>query len=116
MGDTGKMKKTDNRRQKRDQGRQRMFFFFPFCFLSFQRLKNNGQSTIEFTFAMMVTLILVFALFMVFRWVGLDLANRRFTHDRTLTNDALRPEQQLTPDFYKPRKLDAAFRGFDLKK
>ncbi len=74
-----------------------------------------GQSTIEFTFAMTVTLIMLFALLMVFRWVGLDLADRRFTHDRMLSNDALRPEQQLNPDFYKPRKIDAAYRGFNLK-
>lgn len=76
---------------------------------------KRGQATIEFTFAMTITLIMVFALLMVFRWVGLDLADRRFTHDRTLSNDALRPEQQLNPDFYKPRKIDAAYRGFNLK-
>lgn len=80
-----------------------------------QRLGKQGQSTIEFTFAMTVTLIMTFALFMVFRWVGLDLADRRFTHEKTLSDDALRPEQQLNPDFYKPRKIDAAFRGFNLK-
>ena len=76
---------------------------------------KRGQSTIEFTFAMTVALIMLFALLMVFRWVGLDLADRRFTHDRTLSNFALRPEQQLNPDFYKPRKIDAAYRGFELK-
>ena len=79
------------------------------------RMRVSGQSTIEFAFAMMVTLILVFALFMVFRWVGLDYADRRITHEKILTDDTLRPEQQLVPDFYKPRKIDAAYRGFDLK-
>lgn len=109
----------EDRKWMLDQSGKRTLVFFlryPFYFPLSQRLKNNGQATIEFTFAMMVTLIMVFALFMVFRWVGLDLANRRFAHDQTLTNDALRPEQQLNPDFYKPRKLDTAFRGFDLKK
>lgn len=76
---------------------------------------KHGQATIEFTFAMTLTLIMTLALYMVFRWVGLDLANRRFTHENLLTNDSLRPEQQLNPDFYRPRKIDAAFRGFDLK-
>ncbi len=76
---------------------------------------KHGQATIEFTFAMTLTLIMTLALYMVFRWVGLDLANRRFTHENLLTNNALRPEQQLNPDFYRPRKIDAAFRGFDLK-
>lgn len=77
--------------------------------------RKHGQATIEFTFAMTLTLIMALALYMVFRWVGLDLANRRYTHENLLTNDSLRPEQQLNPDFYRPRKIDAAFRGFDLK-
>lgn len=73
----------------------------------------KGQSTIEFTFAMMVTLILVVALLLVFKWVGMDYANRRFTHDQTLSNDLLRPEQQLNPDFYRTRKIDATYRGLN---
>lgn len=76
---------------------------------------KHGQATLEFTFAVMLTLIMTLALFMVFRWVGLDLAERRHAHERILTSEALRPEQQLEPDFYRPRKIDAAFRGFDLK-
>ena len=87
-------------------------FHFPFS----KQISQTGQSMIEFTFATMVTLILVFALFMVFRWAGLDLAERRFAHDQTLTDNSLSPYQQLNPDFYKPRKIEAAFRGFNLKK
>jgi hypothetical protein len=64
---------------------------------------------------MIITLILVYALFMVFRWSGLDLAERRVAHELLLTNESLRPEQQLNPDFYKPRKLDAAVREFNLR-
>jgi hypothetical protein len=78
-------------------------------------LTQRGQSTIEFTFAMMVTLVLIYALFMVFRWAGLDLAERRVAHERLLTDETLRPEQQLNPEFYKPRKLDAAARALNLK-
>ena len=70
-----------------------------------QRPQKQGQSTIEFTFAMMVTLILVYALVMVLRWAGLDLAERRFAHDKLLTtsinpvtNLEFRPEQQLNPN------------------
>lgn len=78
-------------------------------------MKNRrGQSTIEFVFSMMVTMVLIVALFLVFHWAGMDIANRRFTHDQVLTNDALRPEQQLAPNFYKPRKIDAAYRGLNL--
>lgn len=77
-------------------------------------VNKKGQSTIEFVFAMMVTMVLVVALFLVFHWAGMDFSNRRFTHDQVLSNDSLRPEQQLIPDFYKPRKLDTAFRGLNL--
>jgi hypothetical protein len=84
--------------------------------------KDRGQSTIEFTFAMIVTFILIYALVMVFRWAGLDLAERRFAHERLLqmekdpvTGAVTRPEQQLNPEFYKPRKLEAVFRDLDLK-
>ena len=91
----------------------------------------SGQSTIEFTCAMTVVLILIYALVMVFRWAGLDLAERRFAHQEllTTTNEViinpvtnavttriLKAENQLNPDFYKPRKIDAVFRGFDLKR
>jgi hypothetical protein len=81
------------------------------------KIPQCGQATIEFTFAMIVTLMLVFALLMVFRWVGLDLAERRAAHERLLTRDTsdMRTEQQLNPNFYKPRKIDASFRGLNLK-
>ncbi len=78
-------------------------------------ISERGQATIEFTFAMIITLILVYALFMVFRWAGLDLAERRVSHERLLSDESLRPEQQLNPDFHKPRKMDAAVRTFNLK-
>lgn len=87
-----------------------------------QRTNDYGQSTIEFTFAMMVTLVLVYALVMVLRWAGLDLAERRFAHEKLLTttinpitNQEFRPEQQLNPNFYKPRKLETSFRYFNFK-
>lgn len=77
---------------------------------------KSGQSTIEFTFAMMIVLILIFALVMVFRWAGMDLAERRSAHDRSMTNSSLSPYQQLNPDFYQPREIRAAYNGFNLKK
>ena len=82
----------------------------------FVKTNKRGQSAIEFTFAMTVTLLMVFALLMVFRWAGVDLADRRIAHERLINNGSLRPEEQLQPDFYKPRKIDSAFRGFDLRR
>ncbi len=120
----------DERRGTKDEGRplallarmkdvdvkQMLFFVFVPRPSSYVLRYKSGQSMIEFTFAMMVTLLLIYALFMVFRWAGMDLAERRFAHEHLLTNEALRPEQQLNPDFFKPRKIEGAFRGFDLKK
>ncbi|MBF0571207.1 MAG: hypothetical protein HQL12_04985 [Candidatus Omnitrophica bacterium] len=52
-------------------------------------LRENikAQSTIEFTFAMIVVMFLIFGLVMVFRWTGMDLASRRVTQDITLTTN-----------------------------
>jgi hypothetical protein len=79
------------------------------------RINSRGQATVEFTFAMIVTVILIYAMLMVFRWAGLDLAERRFAHEHLLTNESLRPEQQLNPEFFRPRKLDAAARNLNLR-
>ena len=46
--------------------------------------RAKGQSTIEFTFAMIVIVFLIFGMIMVFRWAGMDLANRRVVQDQTL--------------------------------
>jgi hypothetical protein len=46
---------------------------------------SKAQSTIEFTFAMIVVMFLIYGMVMIFRWTGMDLANRRYTEDTTLT-------------------------------
>jgi hypothetical protein len=73
------------------------------------RIKNIGQSIIEFTFAMIAIAFLVYGLIAIFRWVGLDLAERRFEHENLLTNTELTTEQQLSPEFYRVRHLDAVY-------
>jgi hypothetical protein len=44
----------------------------------------RAQSTIEFTFGMIVILFLIYGTVRVFRWTGMDLAQRRFTQDTSL--------------------------------
>lgn len=44
-----------------------------------------GQALIEFAFCMIVILLMIYGTIMVFRWTGLDLAERRAAHDRSLT-------------------------------
>ena len=47
---------------------------------------NKAQSTIEFTFAMIAIMFLIYGMVQVFRWAGMDLANRRFVQDSLITN------------------------------
>ncbi len=72
---------------------------------------RQGQATIEFTFAMIVIIFLIYGMVQVFRWAGLDLAERRVAHDKLLTNESLTAEQQLNPEFYRSRKMNAVYHG-----
>jgi len=69
--------------------------------------KRRGQSTIEFAFGMIILGLMVFGLVQCFRWVMLDLAERRVDHDRILTDNNLSTEAQLNPNFHQIRKIDA---------
>jgi hypothetical protein len=46
----------------------------------------KAQSTIEFTFAVISIMFLIYGMVMVFRWTGMDLANRRFLQDNSIAN------------------------------
>jgi hypothetical protein len=48
---------------------------------------NKAQSTIEFTFSVIVTMFLIYGMIMVFRWAGMDLANRRVAQDKAITRN-----------------------------
>ena len=52
-------------------------------------MNTKAQSTIEFTFAMVAVMFLIYGMVMVFRWAGMDLANRRYMQDTTLTNQSI---------------------------
>ena len=72
------------------------------------RLRNRrGQSVIEFTFGMIILGMMVFGMVQCFRWVMLDLAERRVDHDLILTNNMISTEAQLNPNFHGVRKIDA---------
>jgi hypothetical protein len=49
-------------------------------------MMKKAQSTIEFTFAMIAIMFLAYGMVMVFRWAGMDLAQRRYAQDTSLTN------------------------------
>jgi len=51
--------------------------------------RRQAQSTVEFTFAMIVIMFIIYGMVQVFRWTGMDLAQRRFSEDESLTNLAV---------------------------
>jgi hypothetical protein len=98
-------------------------------------IKNNGQVIIEFTFCMIIILLMIYGLMMVFRWTGVDLAERRRAHDTVLMQDInvdyggcavfnsmsgvclqempqwSGPLKQIDPYFYVPMKINAVWQG-----
>ena len=81
--------------------------------------KKIGQVMLEFTFCMVIVLLMIFSLIMVLRWAGVDLAERRMAHDEILVRgsltdavtNALVPMRQLDPNFYSPIKMNAVWDG-----
>jgi hypothetical protein len=69
--------------------------------------RRRAQSTVEFAFGMIIFGLMVFGLVQCFRWVMLDLAERRVDHERILTNRDISTEAQLNPNFHRVRKIDA---------
>lgn len=73
---------------------------------------KQAQVTLEFIFSMIILVLLVFGTFMIFRWAGLDLAERRYSHERILTQDLPNETRdsilrQLDPFFHRPLKMNA---------
>jgi len=76
-----------------------------------------AQSAIEFTFCMVIVTLLAYGVMKAFRWVGLDLAERRAAHDGIITapidegwgdfEDG--PLKQLSPGFYRRKKMGLVF-------
>ena len=79
------------------------------------RRKSKGQVLMEFAFSMIIILFIIFGLIMVFRWTGLDLAERRRAHDTVLMGTIIEdygnvidgPLKQIDPFFYNPIEMNA---------
>jgi hypothetical protein len=75
-------------------------------------MNTKAQSTIEFTFAMIAIVFLIYGMVMVFRWAGMDLAQRRYAQDTSLTDlTTSDPSSELSPDFDRPMPIDAVYHG-----
>ena len=73
---------------------------------------KKAQSTLEFTFAMIVILFLIYGMVQVFRWSGMDLAQRRFAFDNSITADpGADPAKQLSGDFDRVQPMAASYHG-----
>ncbi len=69
--------------------------------------KVRAQSTIEMTFVMIAICLLALGMIRIFRWAGMDLAERRYENESTMTNGT-DVRQQLQPEFYRTKRVNAA--------
>jgi len=78
------------------------------------REKIIAQSTIEFTFGMIVILFLIYGMVQVFRWTGMDLAQRRYSQDASISTQNLiggDPATQLNSDDESVLPIAAVYHG-----
>ena len=72
---------------------------------------RKGQVILEFTFCMIVILIMLYGVIKVFHWTGSDLVERQRAHTKTLLVNTLDPREQIDPYFYAPIKMNAVWDG-----
>ena len=86
--------------------------------LDSQKGKKNlrkAQVVLEFTFCMIVLFFMIYGVIMVFRWTGVDLAERRRAHTRILTQGINKnwhdledgPMAQIRPHFFDIEPMNA---------
>ncbi|MBI3314573.1 MAG: hypothetical protein HYZ86_01345 [Candidatus Omnitrophica bacterium] len=70
----------------------------------------KAQSTLEFVFAMIAVMFLLYGMVQVFRWVGMDMAQRRYAYDasfnRAMATGSL--EQLKLDAYYHPSRIHAS--------
>ena len=85
-----------------------------------KKLQRSAQTTLEFTFSLIIILLLLYSCVMIFRWAGVSLMERRVAHDSVLTESIDEswvvynsgPLKQLKKDFYKPDDMNFVFNGW----
>jgi len=84
---------------------------------------KRAQVTLEFTFSMVLVLLLMYGVVRVMGWLSLTLAERRVAHEHSLTlrtdvenwKDIYKdpsPLLQLQPEFYATNKLKLVFNSW----
>ncbi len=83
--------------------------------------KEKAQVTLEFTFCIIIALLLGYACLKAFRWSALDLVYRRDAHEKSLIKpvseswqglDTNSPINQLDGDFYRGTKMNLVFNNW----
>ncbi len=80
---------------------------------------SRGQTMVEFTFCLIVILLMIYGLMRIFEWTGKDQAMRRMAHDALITTGVKRsydnegdgPAKQISPYFHTPIKMNAIWEG-----
>lgn len=70
---------------------------------------TQAQAILEFTFAMMVAVLLLMGMIQVIAWTGKDLAQRRLSHEQTLVND-VDVLEQTREQFHYAEPISSAVR------
>ncbi len=73
----------------------------------------KAQSTLEFVFAMIAAMFLLYGMVQVFRWAGMDMAQRHWAYDAAFNKPGANVEEQLKPVVYHPSRINAS-PGVDL--
>jgi len=71
---------------------------------------RKGQVMLEFTFCMIVVLLMIYGVTKAFLWAGLDLAERNIAHESMLEGGGS-PKAQIRPDFYTPVGMNTIWGG-----
>lgn len=71
---------------------------------------HKGQVILEFTFCMIVILIMIYGVVKVFHWAGEDVVERQRAHDSVLLGGGS-PRDQINPYFYGAADMNAIWDG-----
>ena len=82
-------------------------------------LTGKGQVILEFTFCMIIIMLMMYGVAKVFFWTGEDFSERSIAHDAVLVTGIVEsyldissgPLRQVDPYFYTPIKMDAVWNG-----
>ena len=70
----------------------------------------KGQAILEFSFCMIVILIMFYGVIKVFHWAGRDSVERQRSHDSLLIGGS-NAKDQISPYYHGPTRMDAIWDG-----